>query len=138
MIGRNVAIYVSATPVDMRRSFDGLAAAAREALKQDPESGALFVFANKRGHRLKILWWDRTGYCLLQKRLEWGAFRLPRVLDKDATSVSIDVAELSKILEGVQLPPKKHRMRKQAEATKSVFSLQTSSPTVSHAQRDLR
>jgi transposase len=123
MIGRNVSIFVSAAPLDMRRSFDGLAAAARETLKQDPESGALFVFANKRGHRVKVLWWDRTGYCLLQKRLEWGAFRLPRTLDPNATSIPIDVAELSKILEGVALPPKKHRMRKQAEATKSVFSL---------------
>lgn len=125
MIGRNVAIYVSAAPIDMRRSFDGLAAAAREALKQDPESGALFVFSNKRGHRLKVLWWDRTGYCLLQKRLEWGAFRLPRTLDPNATSIAIDVAELAKILEGVTLPPKKHRMRKSAEKTPSVFYLQT-------------
>jgi len=123
MIGRNVSIYVSVTPLDMRRSFDGLAAAARETLRQDPESGALFVFANKRGHRVKILWWDRTGYCLLQKRLEWGAFRLPRALDANATSVAIDVAELSKILEGVKLPPKKHRMRKQAEEKPSMFSL---------------
>ena len=124
MIGRNAAIFVATQPVDMRRSFDALAAAAREALKQDPESGALFVFTSKRGHRIKILWWDRTGYCLLQKRLEWGAFRLPRALDAEAVSVTIDVAELSKILEGVQLPPKKHRLRKQAEQTKSVFSLQ--------------
>ena len=124
MIGRNVSIFVSAAPLDMRRSFDGLAAAARETLKRDPESGALFVFADKRGHRLKILWWDRTGYCLLQKRLEWGVFRLPSSLDPNATSVAIDVAELSKILEGVKLPPRKHRMRKQAEKTKSVFSLQ--------------
>jgi transposase len=123
MIGRNVSIYVSVTPLDMRRSFDGLAAAARETLRQDPESGALFLFANKRGHRVKILWWDRTGYCLLQKRLEWGAFRLPRALDSNATSVAIDVAELSKILEGVKLPPKKHRMRKQAEEKPSMFSL---------------
>lgn len=123
MIGRNVAIYVAVTPIDMRKSFDGLAAAAREALRKDPESGALFVFANKRGHRVKILWWDRTGYCLLQKRLEWGAFRLPRALDANATSVAIDVAELSKILEGVKLPPKKHRMRKQAEESGSMFSL---------------
>ena len=123
MIGRNVAIYVAVTPIDMRKSFDGLAAAAREALRKDPESGALFVFANKRGHRVKILWWDRTGYCLLQKRLEWGAFRLPRALDANATSVAIDVAELSKILEGVKLPPKKHRMRKQAEESDSMFSL---------------
>jgi transposase len=123
MIGRNVAIYVATTPIDMRKSFDGLAAAARESLRKDPESGALFVFANKRGHRVKILWWDRTGYCLLQKRLEWGAFRLPRALDANATSVAIDVAELSKILEGVKLPPKKHRMRKQAEDTSSIFSL---------------
>ena len=124
MIGRNVAIYVSVTPLDMRRSFDGLAAAARETLRQDPESGALFLFANKRGHRVKILWWDRTGYCLLQKRLEWGAFRLPRALDTNATTVAIDVAELSKILEGVKLPPKKHRMRKQAEEKPSIFKLQ--------------
>ncbi|MFT3926001.1 MAG: IS66 family insertion sequence element accessory protein TnpB [Myxococcales bacterium] len=55
MIGRNVAIYVAVTPLDMRRSFDGLAAAARETLRQDPESGALFLFANKRGHRVKIV-----------------------------------------------------------------------------------
>ena len=123
MIGRNVAIYVATTPIDMRKSFDGLAAAARESLRKDPESGALFVFANKRGHRVKILWWDRTGYCLLQKRLEWGAFRLPRALDANATSVAIDVAELSKILEGVKLPPKKHRMRKQAEESSSIFTL---------------
>lgn len=123
MIGRNVAIYVATTPIDMRKSFDGLAAAAHESLRKDPESGALFVFANKRGHRVKILWWDRTGYCLLQKRLEWGAFRLPRALDANATSVAIDVAELSKILEGVKLPPKKHRMRKQAEESSSIFSL---------------
>jgi transposase len=123
MIGRNVAIYVATTPIDMRKSFDGLAAAARESLRKDPESGALFVFANKRGHRVKILWWDRTGYCLLQKRLEWGAFRLPRALDANATSVAIDVAELSKILEGVKLPPKRHRMRKQAEDSSSFFSL---------------
>lgn len=123
MIGRNVAIYVSVAPLDMRRSFDGLAAAARETLRQDPESGALFLFANKRGHRVKILWWDRTGYCLLQKRLEWGAFRLPRALDANASSVAIDVAELSKILEGVKLPPKKHRLRKQAEEKPSTFSL---------------
>jgi transposase len=123
MIGRNVAIYVAVTPVDMRKSFDGLATAAREVLAKDPESGALFVFANKRGHRVKILWWDRTGYCLLQKRLEWGAFRLPRALDANATSVAIDVAELARILEGVKLPPKKHRMRKQAEAQPSIFTL---------------
>jgi transposase len=123
MIGRNVAIYVATTPIDMRKSFDGLAAAARESLRKDPESGALFVFANRRGHRVKILWWDRTGYCLLQKRLEWGAFRLPRTLDANATSVAIDVAELSKILEGVKLPPKKHRMRKKAEDDSSIFSL---------------
>lgn len=123
MIGRNVAIYVAVTPIDMRKSFDGLAAAARETLRRDPESGALFVFANKRGHRVKILWWDRTGYCLLQKRLEWGAFRLPRALDANATSVAIDVAELSRILEGVRLPPKKHRMRKQAEESDSIFTL---------------
>ena len=65
MIPSSVRIFVCQQPQDMRRSFDGLALAAREHLGEDPQSGALFVFVNKRGNRLKVLWFERHGYCLL-------------------------------------------------------------------------
>jgi transposase len=59
-----VRIYVAVEPVDIRKAFDGLSAAVREILRQDPLSGHLFAFRNRRGDRLKILFWDRSGYCL--------------------------------------------------------------------------
>ncbi len=77
MLPAKMPIYCATTPVDLRRSFDGLAASAKEVLGKDPRSGALFLFVNKAGNRLKALWWDRTGYCLLCKRLERGVFPLP-------------------------------------------------------------
>ena len=64
MIGadlQNVQVWVATTPVDMRKSFDSLAEVVRSFLAHDPLSGNLFVFRNKAGHRLKILWWDRGG-----------------------------------------------------------------------------
>lgn len=104
MIPTRVQIYVASQPVDFRRSFDGLAAAAREVMKLEPQSGALFVFCNRRLDRLKALWWDTTGYCLLYKRLERGCFRLPQPLSHGQTHVSIDQSELARILCGVDLP----------------------------------
>jgi transposase len=98
------SIYVAVHPVDLRRSFDGLAAAARERMSKDPQSGALFLFFNKAHDRVKVLWWDHTGFALLYKRLERGAFRIPEPLEPGASSVIIDAAELAKILEGVALP----------------------------------
>ncbi len=64
-------------PVDMRKSFDGLVAVVQSVLGEDPLSGTLFVFFNRRGNYLKLVTWDRTGYCLFAKRLEQGRFRLP-------------------------------------------------------------
>jgi transposase len=98
------SIFVAVQPVDLRRSFDGLAGAARERMSKDPQSGALFLFFNKARDRVKILWWDRTGFALLYKRLERGTFRIPAPLESGASSVTIDAAELAKILEGVALP----------------------------------
>jgi transposase len=101
------SIFVAVQPVDLRRSFDGLAAAARERMSKDPQSGALFLFFNKAYDRVKILWWDRTGFALLYKRLERGTFRIPEPMEPGASSVSIDAAELAKILEGIALPRKR-------------------------------
>ena len=67
MIPVTVRIFVYTEAVDMRRGFDGLALIARESMAQDPRSGALFIFANKRADRLKALWWDRNGYVSVQR-----------------------------------------------------------------------
>jgi transposase len=64
-------------PVDMRKSFNGLVALVQNVLQEDPLSGCLFVFFNRRGNYMKLVTWDRTGYCLFAKRLEQGRFRLP-------------------------------------------------------------
>jgi transposase len=124
MLPKAVRIFVCTAPTDMRRSFDGLAEAVRRHLGMDPESGALFLFANSRGNRAKLLWWDRTGYCLLYKRLEWGYFRLPRALDGNR-QVAIDAVELAKILEGIGLPPQGHRLRREIEKRDSLQGLQS-------------
>jgi transposase len=110
MVPTSTRIFVCAAPVDMRKSFDGLVLCTRELLQQDPSSGALFLFTGKRGNSLKGLWWDKTGYTILYKRLSRGIFRLPSAVG-DATSVVIDPHELALILEGIELPPKSRRRR---------------------------
>jgi transposase len=111
VIPTRVSIFVAAEALDLRRSFDGLAGVVKGVLRQDPLSGALFLFFNRAADRVKVLWWDRTGYCILYKRLERGTFRVPRSLTPGATSVTIEAAELAKILEGIELPPSKRRPR---------------------------
>lgn len=73
-------------PVDMRKSFRGLVALVQSVLHEDPLSGSLFVFFNRRGNYLKLIAWDRTGYCLFAKQLEQGRFRLPGTDDKQELS----------------------------------------------------
>ena len=96
----SVQIYVYVPPADMRRGFDGLAQIVRDQMGGDPLSGHLFVFRNKRGDRLKILYWDRDGLALWQKRLEHGTFRTPRAT---GNAVQVTAAELAMILEGIDL-----------------------------------
>ena len=72
---RRILAYREA--VDMRKSFRGLVALVQSALHEDPLSGSIYVFFNRRGNYLKLVTWDRTGYCLFAKQLEQGRFRLP-------------------------------------------------------------
>lgn len=99
----SVRIYVAAEAVDLRRGFDGLAAAARSVIQQDPMSGHVFTFLNRRRNRVKLLVWDRTGYLLLYKRLERGTFRLATEPAAGARHVEIDAGELGLMLEGLDL-----------------------------------
>jgi transposase len=94
-----------------RATRHGIALAVREKLEQDPQSGALFVFFNRRVDRTKMIWWDRGGYCILYKRLERGRFRVPQPLHVGAMEVQIDPEELAVLLEGVTLPPRKQKIR---------------------------
>jgi len=91
-------IYLCLGATDMRRSFDGLGAMVQQVLEQDPFSGAWFVFRNRRGDRLKVLWWDGSGYCLFYKRLEQGTFAFPNL---DEGVMTLSSAQLALMLEGI-------------------------------------
>ena len=99
----SVRIFVAAEPVDLRRGFDGLAAATRSLIREEPLSGHLFVFLNRRRNRIKLLVWDRTGYLIVYKRLERGTFSLATAPALGDRHVEMDAGELALMLEGVDL-----------------------------------
>ena len=95
-----VKIFVCTHPTDMRRSFDGLAMMATTIIKENPFSGHLFVFINRRRDRLKILWWQGDGMAIFYRRLEEGTFEMPA---GENGRVKMKQAELTMLLEGVEL-----------------------------------
>lgn len=101
--GGNIHVWVATTPVDMRKSFDGLAEVVRVFLGHDPLSGNLFVFRNRCGQRVKVLWWDKNGMALYYKRIEKGTFSLPAPIAAGDRTVAISAAELAKLLAGCTL-----------------------------------
>ena len=105
-----VKIFLCVTPADMRRSFDGLANLVREWLRADPLSGHMFVFRNRRGDRVKLLYWDRDGLVLYDKRLEEGMFRFPTVTSQ-ARSVQVTAQELWPLLWGIDPSSVKRQKR---------------------------
>ncbi|MGO9464690.1 MAG: IS66 family insertion sequence element accessory protein TnpB [Isosphaeraceae bacterium] len=104
----SVRIFLAIQPADMRRGFDGLAALTTSVIGQDPLSGHLFVFRNRRGDRLKILYWDRDGLAIWAKRLERGVFRFPAPL---GNRVEVTPAEMAAILEGIDLSRARRQRR---------------------------
>ena len=106
----SVRLFVARGVTDMRKSFDTLAALVIEVIEQDPQSGHLFLFVNRRRDRLKVLWWDRSGYCLLAKRLEHGQFRVFDRADGNAGSFEMSASEFALILEGIDLRGAKRRL----------------------------
>ena len=97
-----VKIYAALDPVDMRKHFDGLWAAAREKLGEDPKAGALFCFTNRDRTRLKILYWDGTGVWVLAKRLEQGRFSWPAA-SETKPKLSLAPEALALLIGGVDL-----------------------------------
>jgi transposase len=101
MIPVTVRIFVCTEPVDMRSGFDRLALLARDKLQQDPRSGVLLVFTGRRRDRLKAMWWDRNGYCILYKRFHESVFELPAPADANSgIAVRIDGQKLATLLAG--------------------------------------
>jgi len=107
----SVRIYMSAEPVDLRRGFDGLAAATRQIIRESPLSGHLFCFVNRRANRLKVLLWQPSGYLLLYKRLEHGSFKLPREALPGQRHLEMDAADLALMMEGIDLRGAQRRKR---------------------------
>ena len=105
----SVRIFVARGATDLRKSFDTLAALVCETIDEDPQSGHLFVFINRRRNRVKILWWDRYGYCLLAKRLEHGQFRFYDRAGNGKGHYEVDMSDLTLLLEGIDLRRSRRR-----------------------------
>ena len=130
----SVRIYVAAEPVDLRRGFDGLAAATRSLMGADPMNGHVFVFLNRRRNRIKLLVWDRTGYLLVYKRLERGTFQIPT--EPEAGRRQAEWVEHEEEKEVDENKAARGRSRRAGEGklhpTVSPGTLWTPSTTVSH------
>jgi transposase len=109
-----VKIFLYGQAADLRRGYDGLASIVQDAMDEDPLSGSLFVFVNKRANRIKMLYWDETGYAIWMKRLEVGTFEIPRV--GESLSIKITPSQLSLILDGIELSSVRRRKRYRLES----------------------
>jgi transposase len=96
-------VYLAVDPADLRKSFIGLWALTVNVLKDDPSTGSLFVFTNKRRNRVKILYWDGTGLWVMTKRLEQGTFSWPKGLDVENGKLALRPEALAMLLDGVDL-----------------------------------
>lgn len=104
MIGstRQARIWVSAEPVNMRKSFDGLSAVARNSMGRDPLCGDMFLFIAANRKQARVLFWDGTGFIIIAKRLEAGRFNAPWQGDT-SRPWQLTEAELALFLEGSRL-----------------------------------
>jgi len=110
----SVRVWLHVSAVDLRKSFDGLAALVHDGLAADPLSGHLFVFRNKSGDRLKVLCWDRDGLVIYYQRLEQGRFVFPPA--RDGVGVEVRATDLLLILAGVELESVRRQRRYQRPA----------------------
>jgi len=114
----SVRVYLATTPCDMRRSFDGLHALVSAVMQLDAFGGHLFVFANRRRDRVKILYWDRDGFAMWAKRLEEGTYAMP-FSECGEVRREITAQELGALLSGIDFQSAKRRKRYQRNAASS-------------------
>lgn len=105
-----VRLFVARGVTDMRKSFDTLSAVVIDKIDEDPQSGHLFLFFNRRRDRLKVLWWDGSGFCLLAKRLEHGQFRVFDQANGKPGAFELSASQLALVLEGIDLRGAKRRL----------------------------
>ena len=109
MLPSAVRIFLCTRATDLRKSFDGLTGLVQECFGQDPLTGHLFLFLNRRRDRIKILYFDRDGLAIWYKRLEAGSFQLP---DSDAQDgLELQPAQLAMLLSGIDLHTARQRKR---------------------------
>ena len=106
----DVRIFLCTTPTNMNCSFDRLMGRAQEIFDQDPCSGHLFLFLNPSRDRIKILFWDRDGFCIFYKRLERGTFQLLTPTN-DKEGIELDYFQLVRLLGGRDLRTGRRRKR---------------------------
>ncbi len=105
----SVKIFIYTQPADMRSGFNRLSMLTESFMLKDPFSGHLFVFFSKTGDKCKILFWDRAGFIIWYKQLQEGTFeKLP---SENKTSIEVDIAKLTWILEGIDLFKARRRKR---------------------------
>jgi transposase len=109
----DIRIWLCTQPTDMRKSFNGLSALVKSQLEEDPLSGQLFAFINKRKTQMKVLYFDRTGYCIWAKRLEQGQFNFQ---SKSKGKKLLSWMQLKLLLEGIKI--EKHRQYKRYQHKK--------------------
>ena len=108
-------IYISSANVDMRKSIDGLSSIVGQKFQLDMFSDAMFVFHNRHCDKIKILYWDGNGFCLLYKRMEKEKFRFPKHISDEVYSIKKE--ELSWLMHGLRVEE-----IKRYEAMKQKFS----------------
>ena len=101
-------MFLCMTPVDMRKSFDGLFGIVRQEFQLDPLSGHLFLFVNKRRDRMKAIFWDGDGGVIWYKRLEHGTWQMPV---SSSSPLELESHELAMILKGIDLKSARRRIR---------------------------
>ena len=108
-LGGDLKIWLCCQPTDMRKSFDGLSAQVKQVMNENPHSGTLFVFINRRRTQMKCLYFESGGYCLWSKRLEQGQFAMPG----QAMEVKklLCQTEFISLIEGLDMLIKRQRKR---------------------------
>lgn len=118
----SVRVFLYTQTTDLRKGFDALSGLVSTAFGQDPTSGHLFLFVNRRRDQIKILYWDRgDGLAIWSKRLERGTFQLPST-PRDAASIEITATQLALILSGIDLRSARQRQRDQRPTTTAAIS----------------